>query len=94
MQFSVSLSLLFIPFSVFFISASGFFISDWIPLIFSNSLLMYSLCASILSAIQLKSYFQYFEFFSNLFIFLSLFMSSESFFCSFNRVVPLPFHFA
>ena len=48
MYSSVSLSLLFIPCSVLFISFIVFFSSDWFFFIFSNSLLKFSLCSSIL----------------------------------------------
>ena len=43
---SVSLSLLLIPCSVFFILANVFFSSDWFFFICSSSLLKFSLCSS------------------------------------------------
>ena len=48
MHSSVSLNLLLIPSSVFFVLVIVFFSSDWFFLIFYNSLLKFSLCSSIL----------------------------------------------
>ena len=45
---SVSSNLLLIPYSIFLILVIVFFSSVWIFLIFSNSLLKFSLCLSIL----------------------------------------------
>ena len=53
MHSSVSLSLLFIPASMFFILVTEFFISDWVFFIFSSSLLNSQFVHLFFSLIQL-----------------------------------------
>ena len=90
---SVSLSLLFIPSNVFFISGIEYFISDWVFVMFPSSLLKFSLCSFILFSNSV-----------NVFIANALnSVSDKLFVCLFSRdllllfplrAVPLPFHFA
>ena len=94
MHSSVLLSLLLVPSSVFYISATEFFISDWVFFIFSSSLLKLSLCTSILShnsvTIFITNGFNSLS--GKLFLFHYFF---SGFLLLFHmRVVSLPFHFA
>ena len=87
MHFSVSFTLLFSPYSVFFISVLGFFIYDLSFFVFPSSLLKRSVCTSILFPNSINVFITNAlnSFSGKLFISLSLFIFSGFFSCSFNR---------
>lgn len=92
---SVTLSLLFIPSSVFFYSSIESFISEWVCFVFSSSLLKFSLCTFILFPNSVSIIFSSAlnSLSGNLFISVSLFFFMVFLSLFRLRADPLPFHF-
>ena len=84
---SISLILLFIPFSVFFLLVTEPLISYWIFFIFSSFLLKFSRCTSILFPnivnIHITNALNFLS--GKLFVFVSLFIFSGGLSCSFSE---------